>query len=71
MTASVNGSYRGHTIIIEADEERAGRWRWSYLIDGRIATVARAGLPDSQAAMREGLTAARARVNMMERQRQR
>jgi hypothetical protein len=37
---------RGHTIIIEADEERAGRWRWSYLIDGRIATVARVGLPD-------------------------
>lgn len=65
MTARLNASYRGHTIIIEADKEPTGRWRWSYLVDGCNATVARAELPDAQTATREGVKAACARVNMM------
>jgi hypothetical protein len=31
---TVNYKYRGHSIIISMTEERCGRWRWAYAIDG-------------------------------------
>jgi len=31
---TVNYKYQGHSIIISMTEERYGRWRWAYAIDG-------------------------------------
>lgn len=67
-TERIDASYRGRTIIIEADEDPPGRWRWSYLIDGRMATVgARAEQPDARSALHEGAKAARSRLDIIDR----
>jgi hypothetical protein len=61
-------TYLGHTIDADAEEDRPGRWGWSYLIDGRISSVSKIRLlPDAEAALRQALAAARARVDEMER----
>jgi bifunctional non-homologous end joining protein LigD len=70
-TQRLNASYRGHSIIVEADEELPGRWGWFYLIDSRISTLGTPRqLPDAATALQEGLKAARARVSALERNRE-
>ena len=59
--------YRGHTIAIDADEQKPGCWRWSFAIDGRITAQGQGGaLPHAWAALTKGLGAARCRVDSME-----
>jgi hypothetical protein len=60
-------AYRGHAIIVEADEHHVGGWGWYYLVDGRISSMGRSReIPDAKAALREGLNAARHRVDDLE-----
>jgi hypothetical protein len=60
-------AYRGHAIIVEADEHQVGGWGWYYLVDGRISSMGRSReIPDAKAALREGLNAARHRVDDLE-----
>jgi hypothetical protein len=59
-------AYRGHRIVIDADEDKPGCWGWSFLIDGRIASQARDhSFQQPWAALMQGLGAARARVDSM------
>lgn len=54
--------YRGHTIEVTATRGPAGRWTWSYLIDGGSHSVGRVPCPTAEAALRQGLNAAKARL---------
>jgi len=61
-------TYRGHTISAEAQESRPGCWGWSYLIDCKISSISRIRLlPNAEAALRQAVAAAQARVDELER----
>ena len=67
VTERGSEAYRGHAIIVEADEHRVGGWGWYYLVDGRISSMGRSReIPDAVAALRQGLKAARNRVDELE-----
>jgi len=57
----------GHHICVEADEVSGGAWTWRYLIVGELTASksAETCLFDVKAALREGMAAARARVNAL------
>lgn len=58
--------YRGHAIIVEADEDKPGSWGWSIVIDGHRAITGRdRAFPHPWAALVEGLSAARSRVDRL------
>ena len=58
--------YRGHEIQVDAIKTTTG-WSWRYLIDGHVASLRKIKLlPDAEAALRQGLAAAQARVDGME-----
>jgi hypothetical protein len=61
-------TYQGHAIRVEADERRPNCWGWSYLIDGGISSISRIALcPGIEEALKQGLAAAQARVDELER----
>jgi hypothetical protein len=58
--------YRGRRIAAEADRTPTG-WCWSYLIDGSVPGRSKLQLiRDADAALRQALAAARARVDDLE-----
>jgi hypothetical protein len=61
--------YRGHIVLVTAEEWRPGCWGWSYVIDGRVSrTSSRTSvLFNASAALRQGTAAARAEIDRMER----
>jgi hypothetical protein len=61
--------YRGHDVRVKAEERRPGCWGWNYAIDGRIKRSSSQALVlfDAAAALRQGVAAARAEVDRMER----
>jgi hypothetical protein len=53
--------HKGHTIVVTATPN--GRWwTWSYLVDGRTYSVGKVPCSTAEAALRQGLAAAKARV---------
>ena len=69
VNSSREAAYRGHGICVEADERRPDCWGWSYLIDGRISSVSRISLcPGLEDALTQGMSAATARVDELERE---
>jgi hypothetical protein len=54
--------HRGHTIKVIATRVEAGRWSWGYLIDKRIDGRGRITLATPEAALRMGMSAAKARA---------
>jgi hypothetical protein len=55
----------GHRICVEAEEVPGGAWTWRYVVVGDLTASmsAQTCLPDAQAALREGMDAARAQVS--------
>jgi hypothetical protein len=67
MNKHLEKHYRDLHISIEATQTQAG-WYWSYLIDGRVQAVGSLGLlPTAAIALRQGSTAAQARVDELKR----
>jgi hypothetical protein len=67
MTQRRDYIYRGHAILVEADERQPGRWGWSFLVDGRIASTSlERAAADPWSAITQGLGAARFRVDEIE-----
>jgi len=59
--------YSKHHMLVEAAKTQSG-WCWSYLIDGRVYCVNKMSLlPSAQDALRQGLVAARTRVDELTR----
>jgi len=59
-------TYRGHQIQLDATKGPTG-WGWGYLIDGHVGSMSKIKLlPDAEAAFRQALAAAQARVDEME-----
>jgi hypothetical protein len=59
--------YRGHQILVEADERSPNCWGWSYFIDGRTSSKSHTALcPDIEDALRQGMAAAQSRVDDIE-----
>lgn len=58
-------TYRGHEIKVEVLEYPPGRWSYSYWVDGRTTARGRIAHETAEAAMRQGINAARARVDGM------
>jgi hypothetical protein len=54
--------YRGHSILLEVEEEMLGGWSWYYMIDGRVSLLTGHRLKDATTAAQQGMLAARARV---------
>jgi len=59
-------SHNGHRIRVTATQERERAWYWHYVIDGEVAGKCKRPLPNQDEAMRQGLGAARARVDELE-----
>jgi hypothetical protein len=59
--------YRGHELLVEAWEQRAGVWSWTYRIDDSIdgKSGKAALLPTADAAIKRGILAARARAELL------
>jgi hypothetical protein len=67
MDARREETYRKRAIVAEAIRTPGG-WCWSYLIDGRVQRLNRTQpSPDVETALVQALTAARARVDQLER----
>ena len=54
--------YRGHSIMLEVQEDVPGNWSWYYMIDGRVSLMTGSGLKDAISAAQQGIVAARTRV---------
>jgi hypothetical protein len=54
--------HEGHVILVTATRGPAGYWTWAYLIDGRSHSVGRVPCASAEAALKQGLNAAKARV---------
>lgn len=52
----------GHRITVTATRGPNGRWWWSYTVDGRLSVQGRVPCADAEAALRQGLNAAKARL---------
>jgi hypothetical protein len=57
--------HKGHTIKVSTTRGPKGRWWWRYLIDGRTQGNGLVPCPDAETALRQGMNAARARVDGM------
>ena len=57
-------AYRGHDIILRADEHRPGFWGWTFVIDGGGPTTG-GSFAHPWAALVKGLSAARSTVDRM------
>lgn len=55
--------YKGHKIQVTATPAPKGRWMWSYLVDGRSHSVGRVACASAEAALLQGLNAAKARAD--------
>lgn len=55
----------GHDILVRATSGPNRLWMWSYFIDGRNHSVGRVPCTSAQVALRQGLNAAKARVDGM------
>lgn len=57
-------TYHGLDIVVEAQQLRVHAWIWSYTIDGgKVFRIAPRAHADAEIAMRQGLGAARTRVD--------
>ena len=58
-------TYKAHHLYVEATKQSMG-WSWSYLVEGHIRGVGKNGaLPGADAALKEGISAAKACVDEM------
>jgi len=57
-------TYRGVEISVDAYQQPRGTWTWSYIAGDYIGRMRGAQLPDADAALKRGMLAARARVDM-------
>jgi len=57
--------FSGHRICVEAEEVPDGGWTWRYVVVNELTASksAETCFPDAQAALREGMAAARAQVD--------
>jgi hypothetical protein len=55
--------HAGRDILVTATRAPSGRWIWSYLIDGRLHSVGRVPCASAEAALLQGLNAAKAKAD--------